>query len=157
MIEKYAEILKTVYKLAIIRNQEELKHYKEDYPDGQMSFSIDDIKEHEDTSGLLEFLSEQDMETVKVIQTVMYIGREYTPETEEEYIIRTEKNLENPEIEIDPPQLRAKDPEKVLQEWLADSSGVSEWKDKYIEIDQIYQKMPLDEYLERAFLILDIF
>jgi len=158
MLEKYADVLRTVYKLAVIRNQEDLKHHEEDYPDGQDLIDLGDIiKEHNNTSGLLQFLWKQDMETVKVIQTVMYIGREYTTsETEEEEFKRTERNSENPENEIAAPPLRAKDPERVLREWLADSSGVSEWKDKHLEVDQIYYKMPLDLYLERAFLILDI-
>lgn len=156
MIEQYADILKTVYKMAVLRNQEVQKHHQEDHPDNPMFLSIKDIKQHEDTSGLLPFLLKQEMETVKVIQTVMYMGREYSPETEEENIERTQNNANNPENQKAAPPLRAEDPEKVLQDWLSTSTGVSDWKNKEQEVFLIYEKSPLDEYLKRAFLILGI-
>ncbi|MBN1891893.1 MAG: hypothetical protein JW780_03865 [Clostridiales bacterium] len=156
MIEKYVDILKTVYNLAVLRNQEAQKHHQEDHPDNPMFLSIKDIKQHEDTSGLLPFLLKQEMETVKVIQTVMYMGREYSPETEEENIERTQNNADNPENQKDAPPLTAAAPEKVLKEWLSNSAGVSDWKNKELEVLQIYEKSPLDEYLKRAFLILGI-
>ena len=155
MISKYKEILKQVHYLANKRHLEYKKAVKNRADDSRI-IDLMKVEEIDDTSGLLEYLKLQNMETIKVIQTVMYIGRDYIPETEDECIDRMEHNHNYPENFITSPQLESSNPDELLQSWLSDSRGVSEWEDIHLEIDQIYQKMPLDNYLERAFVILNI-
>lgn len=151
MIEKYTDILKKVHQLAVIRHKQEIKNSREDNPNDSV-IDLADIRERRDESELLQFLLDQDMETIKIIQTVMYIGRDYIQETEEENIKRMEWNYEYPESPREAPDLQSPDPEKLLNDWLSDFRG----QDKYIEANQVYEKLPLDEYLERAFIILGI-
>lgn len=133
-----------------------IENGRKDNPSSKPFINVSEIKEHRDNSGLLQYLLAQDMESVKFIQTVMYIGRDYRYESEDEYNIRMELNYEDPDNLIEAPLLRSRGPEKLLSDWLANSSGVSEWKDKYVEVGQIYQKVPLDQYLDRAFMILGL-
>lgn len=147
MISKYSEVLKKVQQLAVIRHDEAIKS-----SDGKSFRKLSEIEEHDDTSGLLEFLSLQDMETIKVIQGVMYIGRDYVPETEDEYLKRMDENYYNPENLIPEPSLKSNDPKRLLQEQIS----ILSWGSKEVEVGQIYEKLPLDEYLERAFVILGI-
>lgn len=156
MLNNYVEILRTVRNLAEIRHREEVCNSKEDNPEGKPLIEIADINDHEDTSGLLPCLLAQDMQTIKVIQTVMLIGRDFIPESEEENYKRTLWNSENPEQIRPAPRLQSEKPQVLFNEWLAYNSGISDWQDRKIEIDYIYSKSPLHEYLKRAFLILSL-
>jgi len=153
VLKKYSDILKKVYYLADKRHNEYIAESKEKY-NGKSFVDLCEVTDFNDTSGLMELLLSQDMDTIKVIQTVMYIGRDYMPETEDEYYERIENNHNDPENTTPEPILQCDEPEKLLQSWLSGSNGVSEWKDKYTEAEQINQKMPLDRYLQRAFIIL---
>ena len=152
MLGNYIDILKTVRRLAESRYREEVMHSKEDNPEGNEIIDISDVKHHEDTSGLYTYLSEQDMQSIKVIQTAMFIGRE----SEEENYERTLWNSENPEQIRPAPCLKSENPQVLFDKWLADNSGISGRDSKQEEIDYVYEKSPLHEYLERAFYILGI-
>lgn len=155
-IGEYASILRTVHQLAIKRNCEDREYRETHETDDGLYIDFDKENERREQSELLRFLNSQDMIAIRVIQTVMYLGRDYMPETEDEYYQRIENKHEDPENadQYEPPELQADDPEGLLLQMLTAHSGVSEWKDKYIEIDQIDQKIPLDKYLERSFVIL---
>ena len=155
-VRESAEILRKVHLLAVKRNNE-YKEYRESH-EAEVDLNIDEMLNLREQSELCRFLNEQDMQTIRTIQTVMYIGRDYMPETEDEAYERMERRFEDPENsdQYEPAKLESDNPEKLFLDVLAASSGVSEWKDKSIEIDQIDQKMPLDSYLERAFIILGI-
>ncbi len=157
MPSNYVDILRTVIKLAEYRNHEEVCNSKVENPDGKpLMITTSDIKHHEDTSGLLPFLFEQDMTTIKVIQTVMLIGRDFVSESEEENRERILWNSVNPEQPRPSPKLQSENPKALFDNWLADNTGVTDWQNKGIEIDYIYSKSPLHDYLKRAFLILNI-
>jgi len=157
MIAQYREILKKTYLLAKRRHYE-YSSSKGDHinPDSSQFIKLSDVEEIKDSSGLLEYLMSQDMDTIKVIQTVMYLGRDYEPETEEEYCDRKDHNYVYPDDIIPDPELQSDDPEKLLKTWFDFSEGVAGFKYKHAEVEQIYHKLPLDEYLERAFIILRI-
>ena len=105
MLEQYNDILKQVYDLS------------------------KECKPGDVNSKLFDFLNDQDFDTVKVVQAVMYIGRDSS-------------GLES-----------SLSPEEILEGQL---NSLSFGKDIEIEIDQICQKTPLTNYLERAFKILKI-
>lgn len=80
------------------------------------------------TDNLERFLNNQDFDTIKFIQAVMYIGRDKILETDSDPKIILENELDRLEFT----------------------------KDKSIEIGQILQKCPLDIYLKKGFKILGI-
>lgn len=79
---------------------------------------------------LIDYLESLSFEDIKVIQTVMYLGRDEDYEEHETYKERYENNRKG-----------------------LDSRG---WNTKSIEINQIVQKAPLDRYLLNGFRILNI-
>ena len=98
------------------------------------------------------------MDVIKIIQTVMYIGREYRNEKEieecnecseyEEYIEPSEKKSIS---------LKVDDPDLLLSVWMEDLTWAKGWEAKDIEIEQIYSKrLCVHKYLKRAFEILGI-
>lgn len=116
-----------------------------------------DVRPCPDNSSLFEYLYAQDMETIKIIETVMYIGRDYQSsylEMEQEYL-SDEIDLEDTSGTT---QIfhQVSSPNDLILEWLDDFNGVSGWKSKRSEVNQIYSKLPLHEYLKRAFTILGI-
>ena len=152
MIENYKEVLKKVYDLAKVRSNEYFKG-SNDIEFINLLYVEDD---YNDTSGLLQYLQSLDEEAIKVIQSVMYMGREHETETEDEYNIRMLHIHDYPNDKIAPPPLTSDDPEELLQKWIHNTSAGARWHGLNIEINQIYEKMPLDIYLERAFSILGI-
>ena len=135
-IEDYRDILFNVYELARERSQ---------------------IAKRE-TSKLLNYLQSLDMDSIKVIQTVMYIGRDYEmePYSDEEMEVFIERQADDPEYQIPEKQIVVSDSNKVVNEWMNEIKNGTGWESKEIEINQIYGKSPLDIYLQRAFRILQI-
>jgi hypothetical protein len=155
MINDFIGVIKKVHSLAEKRRLEyESRERKDSGIAGVIKMS--DVEEVEDTSGLLEYLKTQNMETIRVIHTISIIGSQYMTETEDEYYKRMDYEYENPEDDFPQPQLRNENPEELFQNWLSDNSGVTEWKDLHAEICDIYKKIQLDKHLERAFKILGI-
>lgn len=80
---------------------------------------------------LTDYLETLKYEDIKIIQTIMYIGRD------------TSYGIKNEEIDSD----------KLFQEFYISLT----WdENKYIEINQIIEKEPLDKYLTRGMELLKI-
>lgn len=149
MYQKYIDILKEVYRLAKERSNE----YHQSQQHQVLDMADIDIDDLTTPSELLNYLHDQDVETLKVIQTAMYLGREHYPETPDEAEERILHNSENPDDKIPCPPLKSDSPVELFNEWYAESFNDNS---KFEIADQIDSKMTLDEYLEKAFIILDI-
>lgn len=131
MFNNLKDVLNKIYLLAReIRLEEEST-----YENGVKVESLDilDLKDLEYSGKekeLVELLESLDFESVKIIQTIMYIGRDRYYNESDEYELRYSKYRE--------------------------SLDLNGWNDKDIEIDQIVEKLPLDEYLKDGFEILGI-
>lgn len=82
-------------------------------------------------SQLEEYLMSQDLEAIKVIETVMYIGRDTLKE--------------DPSFSINDIY--------TIQRGALDISG---WRNKSIEIDEITKKAPLKQYMKAGIQILKV-
>ena len=108
---------------------------------------------------LFEYLNSLDDDQVKVIQTVMYIGRDYQPPepTEAEVEEYYEHIAEDPYYEAPKRSLCVATPDKFLSETVSLLWEGKSWTDKFIEINTIMEKlMMLPKYFSRAFEILGI-
>lgn len=155
MLSQYIPILKEVHRLAKKRHADVVSKSRRDNPSNNPLIDLADILPDDDGGDdgqLLKYLCSLDIETIKVIQTTMYLGRDYMPEDEHEPDGEEEESFSEGVTS----SLQVKNPEKFFDEWMSSSAGVSGFVDKDVEIDQIDQKLPLDKYLERAFLILGI-
>lgn len=150
-------ILKTVYRLAVDEYQKGLEGRRERTCNhgiyDLMSLDLESLTEKRKQSDLLSYLLSLNFENLKVVQTVMYIGRDYETmlqtecddEYDEEYMSRCTISLP------------VQNPDLVLYEWLRYLGECKGWKSKQIEAGQIYEKKSvLYKYLERAFRILGI-
>lgn len=130
MTEKSIEVLKKVYNLAYERRIEYKKNGTEDITIGKNSRNILEAIRNPAEDKLIKYLNELDFETIKMIQTVMYLGRD------NEY-----SDLSNGE-------------QRYLK--LREDFDKKGWKTKDIEISQIKQKVPLDKYLKKGLSILGV-
>lgn len=130
MFAELQEIFAKVVNLASERNEEYSRlHPKGD--EGIISLSeIEDFKLYPKEEELFDYLSSLDFETVKVIQTIMYLGRDHDYCKEDSFEIRYNKYRKYHEL--------------------------NGWNEKEVEIMQMVQKMPLDTYLSDGFKILGI-
>ena len=120
--KQYESILKEVYYLSKKRKEMPRRNV------------FEQIEKKELYSDLVyDFLMKQDMETVKVIQAIMYLGRELESEFEE----AKRKKEVNPDLLID--------------ECLSKLTERKGWKTQSIEAHQISGKTSLDKYLSKAF------
>lgn len=131
MFENLKEVLNKVYVLANERRIEEESTYVDGIKvDNLDSLDIENWGYSKKEQELFNFLNSLDFESVKIIQTIMYIGRDHDYDKTDSY------------------EARYEDYRKSL-----DSNG---WNDKEIEVSQIVQKVPLDIYLKDGFDILGI-
>ena len=131
MFENLKEVLNKVYVLANERRIEEESTYVDGIKvDNLDSLDIENLGYSKKEQELFNFLNSLDFERVKIIQTIMYIGRDHDYDKTDSY------------------EARYEDYRKSL-----DSNG---WNDKEIEVSQIVQKVPLDIYLKDGFDILGI-
>lgn len=144
--EQYEGILKEVYHLSKIRKSEE----KVDV--------IDRIKSGQPYSDkVYDFLMQTDLDTVKFVQTVMYLGRDYKIPEENEYEIERRMELAAEGIKVVPKKLESvAEPDMLIDEYMADLTKAKGWKSQDIESYQVSSKSTLDKYMERAFKILGI-
>ncbi len=154
-----------VRELAQIARSDYLAKQKESSPDSDTSVMdmslIEDADYYEErrNSPLFRFLNELSDEQVKVVQTVMYIGRDHevpapSDEEMEMYFVR---KADDPYYELPKPQLRVDNPDEYLSEMIALFGKSKGWKDKSIEINTIMEKlMKLSDYLSRGFKILGV-
>ena len=132
MLVKYKEYIPLLYKVKDIAEQRNAE-YNSKHPYGETlsSSSINDfikqiVGEHDSVN---DYLMNTSYDTVKIVQTVMYIGRDYQENTP------------------------VNDGDALIDTWMKKEH---DWKSQSIEVSQIAEKMPLDEYLNRAFIILGI-
>lgn len=127
MFKEYSDIFRKVIELADA-------YYKAECPKETIEETMDDLDDFEisnEKRALIEYLSNLDYEVIKVLQIIMYIGRDNI----------IEDNLS--------PQ------QKYLRERnYFDSQGWQE--DKMIEIHQMTDKFPLVNYLNIGFKLLEI-
>lgn len=134
MLEELNGVFRDVIKLARDRRIYDEQHMKEGiYTLQEMSafYKSPEGQEVDRRTKLLKnYLDELDFDTIKTIQSIMYLGRDrdYDKQDEPEEIFRKEREY-------------------------FDSQG---WKTKSIEINQMVEKAPLDQYLEDGLKILQI-
>ena len=131
MFENLKEVLNKVYFLANERRIEEESTCVDGIKvDNLDSLDIENLGYSKKEQELFNFLNSLDLESVKIIQTIMYIGRDHDYDKTDSY-------------------------ETIYEEYRKslDSNG---WNDKEIEVSQIVQKVPLDIYLKDGFDILGI-
>lgn len=151
-IKEYADILHKVYSLA-----SEKRPKNEAVCVGTVD--LEDILRKREESELLKYLYSLDLETIQVIEAVMYIGRDYSPLDDPE--IRA--MLENANDEVDYKGIveiesivPVHNPNKLVNDTLDQLKSNAAFGNKDISINQIYQKTPLRNYLDRAFRILGL-
>ena len=127
-----SELIKEVIRLARERKN---SHDKYSLKSGSMSelmefHKTDDyqkVKEKKDA--LDKYLYELDLEDIKLVQTVMYVGRDYNIEEDGEV------------------------PSEIFKQKRAELE-MSGWNSITIEANQISQKVPLPDYLDKGLSIL---
>ena len=161
-VADYEDVLLKVQELASIARSNYLAEEKKDSSCGLIDLSdieTGDYFEKRRQSDLFRFLNTLNEEQVKVVQAVMYIGRDYrgSEPTEDELEKYYERKAEDPHFELPEPSLRVANPDACLSEMIDDLGQVKNWKDKSIEIDTIMEKlMKLPDYLWRGFQVLGL-
>lgn len=155
------DILKTVYRLSV----EECRKSRQanaNWKDFIENVNISEIHEEIQASELYQYMQRLDMDIIKMIQTVMYIGLDYHPErTSEQDMEHYYEAYEYEEYtqmqEAEDVGLQVEDPEWLYWSWMEDLIWQEGYDAKDIEIDQIYSKLEcLPKYMKRAFKILGI-
>lgn len=123
--KKYIPTLIEVRNLAVERREE---YYREREGNTEAidltKIDLEAIIESRDKSKLLQYLKLLDYDSIKVVQAVMYIGG-----------YNTGSKIEDADSRID---------------WMINS--YLDWhEDKFVEVEQIYEKMPLCDYMDTAF------
>lgn len=156
-LDNYKSILSTVYRLAQEEKQKNCRVSKESFID-LWDIDLDEIVNRRERSNLLQYMRSLNMDQIKVIQTVMYMGRdyEYPSYSEEEWEELWIRMSEDPEYVLPEKKVKVDNPDELLLSWMDYLDFSKGWTDKDIEIDQIYQKAPLAQYLNRAFDILGL-
>ncbi len=136
MLMEYAEVIRTLIELAEINNIEYWKSHKSgeavDICEG-INELIENLavgKKPDAERKLCDYLSKLDLETLEVIQAVMYMGRDYN-------------------------KFEDVTPEETYK--LLYKSLHRDGQDKWIIENQIEGKLPLDKYLKRGAELLNIF
>ena len=151
------DALKTVYNLALDEQKKRPKLRDAlvtigDFLDANPNFEKNLI------TPLKRYMNALDMNAIKIIQTVMYIGRDYHIEDSIEQSCRVDE-CNDPTLL---PQnkkfdLKVEDPEFLLSVWMKDLEWAKAWEAKEIEIAQICGKiLVVPKYMRRAFEILGI-
>lgn len=154
-------ILKTVYRLAVDEYQKDIERRREGICNhgifDLMSLDLESLTEKRKQSDLLGYLLSLNFEHLKVVQTVMYIGRDYETMLQTECDDEYDEEYDEEDFSRNTISFPVPNPDFVLYEWLRDLEECKGWKSKRIEAEQVYQKKSsLHIYLERAFRILGI-
>ena len=164
-LSDYRDILFRVQELAITaRSDYQATHEK---PNSSSVPSVEDLSfidpeeyaEERRNNPLFIFLNRLDDEQIKVVQTVMYIGRDHEvpAPSDEEWDEYYERKTEDPEYDMPKPSLCVSNPDDYLSETIELLGRGKGWQDKFIEIDVIIKKMmKLPDYLSRGFQVLGI-
>ena len=152
-----ADVLKIVYRLSL----DEYRKYRaseKDHTGMSKHIDLQEIRRKRYASNLNQYMKGLDMEVIKIIQTVMYIGRDYSYEKDiERYYEGCEYEEYTEPSEKKTISLKVDDPDLLLSAWMDDLTWAKGWNAKDIEVEQIYSKrLCLHKYMERAFEILGI-
>lgn len=161
VVSDYIDILLRVQELASnVRNDYIYKHKAKDGSAIDLSLiELDDYYAERRNNALMTFLYQLDDDQIKVIQTVMYIGRDYEVPTPSEEVLEIyyERKAEGPDFKMPKPPIRVANPDEYLCETIEALGQSKGWKEKNIEINIIYEKMmKLPDYLLRGFKVLGI-
>lgn len=118
------------------------------------SINLNGIINQRNSDSLLQFLLSLEFDTIKVIQTIMYIGRDYESDAnkiDSNDIQSSDEEKVRYDIELAEP---INNPNEVFNEYYESLSD--NWKSKETEVEQIYSKVPLYKYLSRAILLLGL-
>lgn len=164
-VSKIQDVLIAAHQLSVKTRNEYLEKFDSQEAGPVVSLldlsdiGSNDYFEWERSNPLFVYLNSLDDDQVKVIQTVMYIGRDYQfPEpTEAEVEEYYERKAEDPYYEAPKRSLRVADPDKFLSETVSLLWKGKSWTDKFVEINIIMEKlMMLPKYFSRAFEVLGI-
>lgn len=164
-VSEIQDVLIAVHQLSVKTRNEYLEkfHSQETKPVVSLldlsNIGSNDYFEWKRSNPLFVYLNSLDDDQVKVIQTVMYIGRDHQlPEpTEAEVEEYYERKAEDPYYEAPKKSLRVADPDKFLSETVSLLWKGKGWTDKSIEINTIMEKLlKLPQYFSRAFEVLGI-
>lgn len=148
------DVLKTVYRLSVdeYRNHREAEN---SWADMLEHFDIHEPYRKRQASDLYQYMNGLDMDVIKIIQTIMYIGRDYSYERDiQRYYQESEQEDNGGRERI---SLKVDNPDFLLSVWMEDLTWAKGWEAKDIEIEQIYSKrLCLYKYFKRAFEILGI-
>lgn len=152
LLESNKEILRTVYKLSVDEYRKE-RNSRKTWSELIRNMDVHELYEERQKSELYQYMNSLDMNAIKMIQTIMYIGREYHSENSEYYY----DGFNEEDFEQKEEKLPVSNPDFLFMVWLEDLSNEKGWEEKDVEINQIYSKhLVLHEYFKRAFKILGI-
>lgn len=150
-LKQYEKVISKVYQLS-------LQEPHETHASALADLDLKKLREQRDNSELLSYLQTLDVETLLAVQTVMYIGANYTkvpPDDKGEQM--AEILAEDPEYVFPKESLRVEDPEAMFEEWKNSLHRVDGENTQNIEAEHIYEKYgSLPNYLQRASEILGI-
>ena len=160
VVEDYRDILMNLYQLAgEDRAFYASKHRGEENFVDLSDIEPEDIIEDLESRKTFQFLRTLDEDQIKVVQTVMYIGRDYevpamSDEEQEEFF---ERKAEDPYYERPKQPLKVANPNAYLTEEIKALGRTKGWESRSIEINIIEEKlMLLPDYLWRGFKILGL-
>lgn len=150
-LQEAIPVLKTVYGLSKDEYKKRTKT-SENQTDIKGILSLADIEICNDDSELFRYLFALDFEMIKIVQTVVYIGRDYIWNQQAEW-----NEMREDGMEVEPLSFPVNNPDEVLYEWMNYLGEGNKWISKEVEAEVIYNKSGcLHKYLERAFTILGI-
>lgn len=135
-LNKYKDIVDNVIKYA----KQEI-NYSEDHRIKLGDIDLIEIANRRNDSKLWRYLNSLDNDTIKIVEVMMYVGRDYS------YV--SEEGIDNEEIK------HLDTPFEFFTKVYNDFSDRG-WESQSIVANQIYGKAPLDKYLERAIKLLNI-
>lgn len=146
-LKSYKETVNQVMTLSKQKSNHEITKF--DHVD------LDEIVSRRDNSPLYQYLNSLDYETIKVVETIMYLGRDYSNNQKNEYEDNEESEYDEEDTIIpDNEEAPLENPIQVFNQFYDDLSAT--WTNKSAEVNQIYSKIPLYRYLKRGIFLLGL-
>ena len=145
-LEDYFEVFISTHRLAIARS---LKEKSMSWEEELSTFSLERLYKKRDEDELLSYLYSLNFDQIKMILTLMYIGRDLRIEPNDEYYQQLE-NYDGDGVLAEWNPYPVHNPNTLVKLWLAEfeetfGTNKSHW------VEQIQQKSPLGQYLKQAF------
>ena len=140
----YSDVLLATYKLAIERAEHEKNNSF-----SICDFSLEELYKRRENDELLKFLYNLNLDQVKIIGTMMYIGRDFTIDSSTDYYNELEDYIEDNKL-LNREPYPVRNPEVIVEDYMQDLEETF-GDDKYKWVEQIHQKIPLNRYLKSAF------